>query len=60
MDELREKIIAVITLWSVDGSGVPDTLADRILAIPRIAEALRATEDGGELDVYRANCEWPN
>lgn len=64
MEELREKIAAAMKKARFDAS-VPVQefdlyIADAFLAIPEIAEALRATADGGELDVYRANCEYPD
>jgi hypothetical protein len=38
--ELREKIRSLVSLWALNGSENPFELADDILAIPEIAEAL--------------------
>ena len=59
--DLREKIAkAVWDEWGTYEIRVHESqmleIADVILVIPEIAEALRVTADGGELDVYRTNC----
>lgn len=41
MDGLRERICGMISLWALNGSEWPSELADDILAIPEIADALR-------------------
>jgi hypothetical protein len=44
MEKLREKIRGLVSLWALNGSENPFELADDILAIPEIAEALEASK----------------
>ena len=40
MDDLREKVRRLVSIWALNGSEDPRELADDILAIPEIEEAL--------------------
>lgn len=40
IEPLREKLVEMVSLWSLNGSEWPSELVDEILALPEIAEAL--------------------
>jgi hypothetical protein len=63
--ELREKIRSLVSLWALNGSENPFELADDILAIPEIAEALsfhqaRMTSTGKVIVGHRISTAEPD